>query len=267
MRYSVITINYNNRDGLNHTIDSVICQTFKDYEYIIIDGGSTDGSLNVIKKNESYITYWVSEKDKGVYNAMNKGVTHAQGDYCIFMNSGDSFFDEYVLAKLSSYNNGEDIIVGKVFNDKNIEISPRPNREISLYHLYSGAIPHQGAFIKTALLKETPYDESLKITADWKFFIQTLILRDCSLKYVDDIIAKYDTHGISSMNPILMREEKELVLKSLFPKRVLQDYKWMKSSECLTNTLTPKLRNHYILDKFLYRIARCILSIIEKKHN
>ena len=69
------------------------------------------------------------------------------------------------------------------------------------------------------------------------------------------------------MNLILMREEKELVLKSLFPKRVLQDYKWMKSSECLTNTLTPKLRNHYILDKFLYRIARCILSIIEKKHN
>ena len=94
MRFSVITINYNNREGLNKTIKSVLCQSINDYEYIIIDGGSTDGSVDIINNNANFITYWVSEKDNGIYHAMNKGVAHAHGEYCIFMNSGDIFYNE-----------------------------------------------------------------------------------------------------------------------------------------------------------------------------
>ncbi len=88
MKYSVITINYNNKEGLTHTLNSVINQSCKDYKSIIIDGQSTDGCVDAIKEYTSHITYWVSEKDKGVYHAMNKGIAKAHGEYCIFMNSG-----------------------------------------------------------------------------------------------------------------------------------------------------------------------------------
>ena len=96
MKLSVITINFNNRDGLRKTIESVVKQTYKDFEYIIIDGGSTDGSVDVIKEYADKIDYWVSEPDKGIYNAMNKGIDVAKGEYCIFMNSGDVFFSNDV---------------------------------------------------------------------------------------------------------------------------------------------------------------------------
>ena len=88
MKYSIITVNYNNKEGLRNTIESVIHQTYRDFEFIVIDGGSTDGSAEVLKEYDSQITYWVSEKDKGIYNAMNKGIAKATGDYLNFMNSG-----------------------------------------------------------------------------------------------------------------------------------------------------------------------------------
>ena len=100
MKYSIITINYNNRDGLEMTINSVLGQSYQDLEYIIIDGGSTDGSVEVIKKYESRIDYWVSEPDKGVYNAMNKGIGKASGDYLNFMNSGKKGFHILFLHKM-----------------------------------------------------------------------------------------------------------------------------------------------------------------------
>ena len=91
MKFSIISINYNHKEGLIRTIKSVLCQNNDNYEYIIIDGGSSDGSVDVIKDNAANIAYWVSEKDNGVYHAMNKGVAKAKGDYLIFMNSGDCF--------------------------------------------------------------------------------------------------------------------------------------------------------------------------------
>ncbi|MDR2910496.1 MAG: glycosyltransferase [Bacteroidales bacterium] len=89
MKLSIITINLNNVAGLQKTIESVVKQTFTDYEYIVIDGGSTDGSADIIKQHANKITYWVSEPDKGIYNAMNKGIRVAKGEYCLFLNSGD----------------------------------------------------------------------------------------------------------------------------------------------------------------------------------
>ena len=102
MKYSIITINYNNRDGLEMTINSVLEQTYKDFEYIIIDGGSTDGSLEVIKKHAAQIDYWVSEPDNGIYNAMNKGIRKATGDYLNFMNSGDTYHTSSVLGDIAN---------------------------------------------------------------------------------------------------------------------------------------------------------------------
>lgn len=263
MRYSIITINYNNKEGLKRTIDSVVCQTYNDFEYIVIDGESTDGSVDIIREHEKYITYWVSEKDRGIYHAMNKGVSQAHGDYCIFMNSGDYFCSLDVLHKVSLIETYKDIIIGNVISESGTIISQLPHREISLYHLYSGAIPHQGTFIKTILLKETPYDETLKITADWKFFLQKIIIENCSVEFIKDIIAIYDTNGISSTNQILMREEKEKVLAEFFPSRILLDYHYLKSSECLTQLLTPQLRKHYRIDHLVYTIGQLLLRIIK----
>ena len=168
MKFSIITINYNNADGLDHTIESVISQSCADYEFIIIDGGSTDNSIDVIRKSEDKIDYWVSEKDAGIYNAMNKGASCAHGDYCIFMNSGDCFYNRAVLETINNCNSDADIIVGKVSIDNNDNIiSPPPlSGRLTFYHLYSGAIPHQGAFIRTSLLHKHPYDENLRIASD-----------------------------------------------------------------------------------------------------
>ena len=114
MKYSIITVNYNNKEGLRRTIESVIHQTFHDYEFIIIDGGSTDGSMDVLKEYDAQINYWVSEPDSGIYNAMNKGIAKAKGEYLNFMNSGDCFYTADVLEKVSLYNSNADFIVGTI---------------------------------------------------------------------------------------------------------------------------------------------------------
>ena len=261
MLFSIITINYNNAEGLRQTINSVVCQTNRDFEFIVIDGGSTDESVNIIRSFSDKIDYWVSEKDRGIYHAMNKGVTQAHGVYCIFMNSGDCFYDQKVLNNILATHADEDIIVGKVVIDESDHIiSPPPKGEFTMYHLYSGSIPHQGSFIRTELLRKYPYDEELRISSDWKFFVQTLIFDNCSIRYLDEYVARYDTEGLSSNNPKLMRKEKEEVMSALFPSRILADYRKMKSSECLTQTLTPQLRIHYSIDKFLFRFGKMILK-------
>lgn len=100
MKLSIITVNYNDAKGLQRTIESVLCQTFHDYEFIVIDGGSTDGSVEVIKRYEKYIDYWVSEQDGGIYPGMNKGLRQAKGEYVNFMNGGDCYHSSDVLEKI-----------------------------------------------------------------------------------------------------------------------------------------------------------------------
>ena len=222
---SIITINFNNNNGLQKTIGSVLSQSFEDFEWIVIDGGSTDGSRELIEQYQDSMSYWCSEPDRGIYHAMNKGVAQAHGDYCLFMNSGDCFYDKDVLGRVVNSSAIEDIIVGKVSIDKYDHIiSPPPLNGLTLYHLYSGAIPHQGAFIRTVLLRKYPYDENLKISSDWKFFVQTLILDNCSI-------------------------------------RILEDYRRYKLSECLTQTLTPQLKVNYGIDRLLYNLGRILLKI------
>lgn len=263
MKYSVITINFNNCEGLRKTIKSVVAQTCKNFEYIVIDGGSTDCSVSVIKEYSERINYWVSEPDSGIYNAMNKGVAQAHGDYCIFMNSGDSFFNSKVLESFSNYNMQEDLVIGNLVSsrDGSILFAP-PQREISLYYLYSGTIPHQSSFIRTRLLRLYPYDENLRIVSDWKFFVEAVVMHNCSVRYINDYLALFDMEGISTTNPERMWKEKEQVLSSMFPSRVLEDYKAMKASECLTQTMCPHLRQHYTIDRLIFCIGKFFLKFV-----
>lgn len=221
MKLSIITVNYNDKCGLDKTIRSVICQTFQDYEYIIVDGGSLDGSQEVIKQNEHRIDYWVSERDKGIYNAMNKAVDVASGEYCIFMNSGDTFHNPDTLSDVFSLNLTEDIICGNTCTTVSKRLPPP---EITFNYLFSNSICHQCAFIKTSLMKKYKYDEKYKIVADRKFFLQALIIDNCTYKSVDVDIVNYDINGFSSQNPHTSRMEYDAVLEELFPARIRTDY-------------------------------------------
>lgn len=264
MRYSVITINYNNKDGLRHTIESVVNQTCKDYEFIIIDGGSTDGSVDIIKQYDSDITYWVSERDNGVYHAMNKGVAQAHGDYLIFMNSGDCFHASDVLSSVGGYQ--EDIICGKVLKGDATRPSGHNKPTISLVDLMRGSLPHQAMFIKRELLVKHPYDENYKILSDWKFCIETMIFDNCSFRNIDTIVADYDTTGISTNSNGLLPKEREVILKELFPPRIISDYQrlapvddeLLEQSLLLTQTIGAR--------KLVKRFSNFVLRFINKKN-
>lgn len=259
MRYSIITINYNNGEGLRSTIESMIRQSCNDYEFIIIDGGSSDDSTNVIKEHAKHITYWVSEKDNGVYHAMNKGVAAAKGDYCIFMNSGDSFHSPNILNDVAEYT--EDIICGRVIKGNSQESSGHHKSTISLVDLMRGSLPHQAMFIKRELLVNHPYDERYKILSDWKFCIETLIFDNNSFRNINTIVADYDTSGISTNSNGLLPKERELILRELFPERILVDYQRLTPVDDELLDISIKLTKTVSPRKLVKRLAYFLLRL------
>lgn len=221
-KLSIITINLNNADGLEKTIQSVICQKFVDYEYIIIDGNSTDDSVGIIKKYADDIHYWVSESDSGIYNAMNKGIKKANGEYVIFMNSGDRFADSNTLTHVFSKEHTADILVGNIilewkrFNERR----ECPSR-ITFHHFFSGnTLHHQATFTKRSLFDEIGlYDEQLKICSDWKFALLALAKYNKSVEKIDEDIALRDVAGISNLKESIniIKKEHHDTLKEYFP--------------------------------------------------
>lgn len=261
MKYSIITINYNNRDGLEMTINSVLGQTFQDYEYIIIDGGSTDGSIEVIKKYESQIDFWASEPDNGVYNAMNKGIGKASGDYLNFMNSGDTYHSSTVLETIAELHSENDLIIGGYYETGNGISHTIPPQDVTLLTLLKFTINHQATFIKRSLFDKRLYDESYVIMADAKFNFQSIILDNCSVKITEDIIADYDTNGISS-NYELYKTERQRFLKELFPSRVLQDYGTIYTTyEVPLVSLLPQLKDSPTIQRWIFRLASFLIKI------
>ena len=194
---------------------------------------------------------------------MNKGVKAAHGDYCIFMNSGDCFYDSEVLGNITPVCD-KDIVVGKVYTTDGHEFLYQPS-VASMYFFYSSTIAHQGAFIRKRLLDKYPYDETLRITSDWKFFVQAVIFDNCTIAFYSTPVALFDIEGVSMTKPESTWNEKLVVMKTMFPERVLEDFERIKQSECLTQTLTPALRKSYRIDKLIYHIARILLKIINKQ--
>lgn len=235
MQISIITINYNNREGLQKTIESVISQTCKDFEYIVIDGGSTDGSRDVLELYKENFTYWVSEPDTGIYNAMNKGTRRANGDYLLFLNSGDLLHDADVISSAVSYLDGSDFIVGKNFFPA-FGTKSEIEYPLTMKRFYTGSIPHQSTFIKRQLLVDNPYDEKYRIVSDWKFFLESIIFRNASYKLIDFIVADFDVDGVSTSNRALGDDERKQVWNELLPERVLLDYVEFVSGSGYQNT-------------------------------
>jgi glycosyltransferase involved in cell wall biosynthesis len=207
--FSVITINYNNLNGIKRTVESVINQTFESVDFIIIDGGSTDGSKEYIEKYSEYFDYWLSESDSGVYHAMNKGWKQAKGKYCIFMNSGDIFANPEVLYKAYLE---IDIACGVIYGchlwgSINGE-RWNPKKDFKFREIMTVTpISHQATFIKRSQLEKVGgFKEQYKIIADWGVLIDSMLSMTKLQKIQLDICIAEEPGESNVINEIIEKE-------------------------------------------------------------
>lgn len=255
MKLSIITINRNNAEGLRKTLASVASQTYHDIEHIVIDGASTDTSVDVIRKYESsnqspshpLTVTWISEPDNGIYNAINKGIKRATGDYIYILNSGDALVAPNVVERIMAVlqleigncklKNGVPILLGNI-----IQVYPdgRKIREAkyhsckdtapkaidaSMLTFYRGTIPHDAAFVRRDLFEKYGYfDETMHICADWKLYLDMIALGDIVPMYVDIDVVLFDMTGVSNVNNELRLKERWAYLEQVLPASVLKDY-------------------------------------------
>jgi glycosyltransferase involved in cell wall biosynthesis len=220
LRLSIITINYNNAVGLEKTIKSVISQSFKDFEYIIIDGGSTDGSVEVVDQFRNEIDSFVSEKDDGIYHALNKGIAKATCEYLMFLNSGDYLADDTILRELMPLTGKYDIVYGNLLVETASKTWLKKYPDILHFdHFIHDSLPHSGgSFVKKEAFRNglSRYDENLKIVSDWKWFLNAIFKYNYTYRHIDKTIGVFNFSGISSTNSTAAEEEKALVLQNEF---------------------------------------------------
>lgn len=226
---SIITINYNDILGLERTIKSVQSQTIQDFEHIIIDGNSSDGSQELIIKTQENYSYWVSESDEGIYDGMNKGIVKAKGDYILFLNSGDDFSYDNALKDAMKYLHTFDFIYANIkVKDGNKGVIRKNPKELTFRYLFDNVPTHQSTFIRRGLFEKIGvYDSSLQIVADWKFFIIAICKYNATYNYVDKVFTNFYLGGISSRpeNMKKVQAERKLVLEKEFPV-FLEDIKY-----------------------------------------
>lgn len=220
MRLSIITVNINNAAGLHKTISSVICQTYSDYEYIIIDGGSVDESIDVIKQFKNNKLKWISEKDNGIYNAMNKGILKSSGQYLLFLNSGDFLYSNDVLKNVFSKSLDAGLICCslkiELLDKKESSIYSIKNKKITNRYMFYQTIPHPSTLIKRELfMKFGLYDESFKIAGDYEFFVRVIKNK---VKYLIEplVLSVFNNQGISWSQLDLVNDENLKIRKQYF---------------------------------------------------
>ena len=235
MKLTIITINRNNATGLEKTIRSVLDQTCTAFEYVLVDGASTDGSVDIIWQYAEQFgdrIKWISEPDKGIYNAMNKGIGMASGEYIQILNSGDSLVSGQVVGKMYEaleqsgfpsilYGNMlKDMPEGKLLRDRCFA-----GRDITLLGFIHGTLNHSPAYIRKSLFDQYGlYDETLRIVSDWKWYMQAIVLGKEKPVYADIDITLFDMSGISETNNALREKERRDCLAAMIPQQILKDY-------------------------------------------
>lgn len=227
IKISIITVCYNDREGLRRTMDSVAQQTAKrgaDYEFIVIDGASTDGGAELLKSRSHEVDTLVSEPDQGIYDAMNKGIALARGTFCNFMNAGDTFADPDTVARVAAQLADKDYYMGHQLNLPPHKKIGRAPLQISALHLAITPLSHQSTFIRTALLKARPYQVKYRILADWEQEVYELILQNRTYERLDFTVAHFDTTGLSAQagRDGRFEEEHQKIMDAHFGPRLAQ---------------------------------------------
>ena len=266
MKLSIITINRNNAAGLNATLMSVASQSVKEFEFIVIDGASTDDSVKFIKKYESRFLHikWISEPDSGIYNAMNKGIRMASGEYVQFLNSGDCLAADDVVGRMQealASDENPDILYGnmiKCFRDgRQLLDKSFQGRDITMLDMFTGTLNHSPAYIRRALFdKFGMYDEDLRIVSDWKWYLQAIIFGGVRPQYVPIDVTRYDMGGISETNKELNKAEREKVLNEIVPVAILADYK----RYAFPMEQFDRLKRHPWAYKLVWFLERCLFK-------
>ena len=233
----VITINLNNKNGLEKTIESVVSQHYKNFQYTIIDGNSSDGSRTLIQQYSNHINYWVSEPDEGIYHAMNKGIRASTGGYCLFLNSGDWLSEPTTLENVFAQDPQADIVSGDVYfldtQTETIKWEVFSPTRLTAKILFLGKLPHQATFSRRSLFNTIGlYNEQLKIASYWLFFVEALLGRGCSYQHIPETVAYFNMDGISCdpQTASLPRREQLGVLQQKYP-RFLPDYERLDQLE------------------------------------
>ena len=272
MLLTIITINRNNAAGLEKTMQSVLSQTRMDFEYVVVDGASTDASVAVIERLAPAFgdrLKWISEPDKGIYNAMNKGIRMATGEYIQILNSGDSLVSPEVVGKMYTalekadhpsilYGNMlKDFPDGHVHRDKGFA-----GEDITLLGMYIGTLNHSPAYIRRSLFdKYGLYDESLKIDSDWKWYLQAIVFGEEKPVYADIDVTLFDMTGISETNTALTKAEREQVLKELINPSILADYDaWVPSIRQMR-----RIKRHPWAYKIVWFLERVLFKLEKRK--
>jgi glycosyltransferase involved in cell wall biosynthesis len=261
-RFSIITINYNDKLGLQKTIESVINQTYTGIEFIVVDGDSSDGSKEVIEEYSTNVTQWVSEKDNGIYHAMNKGIKMATGDYLLFLNSGDILIDNEVVKTVSNeMKDNKDLYYGDIhFKRKDKTTKETFPQKLTFDFFYYNNLSHQATFIKRTLFDDLfLYNESYKIAADWEFFIFAICKANVSYRHLPIYITLYDGTGISSneKNKEIITKEREMTINKYFPA--------FKDDYALISLFREKRMRHFLTIKnnpIAWRILKSFMSIL-----
>jgi glycosyltransferase involved in cell wall biosynthesis len=251
---SIVTVVFNGEAFLEETIQNVLKQTYHNIEYIIIDGGSTDGTMDIIKKYEGAINYWLSENDKGIYDAMNKGIDIANGNWINFMNAGDKFYKNTTCSEIfkgSSYDSDIDVLYGDLIVDYG-EFQ-RLERTRNIDNIWKGMVfSHQSAFVRTSYHKNNLYSLNYKIGGDLEFFYKTFN-NDRKFKYIEKIVSIMGVDGLSDGNRF----------QSIWQKhQIINDYKF---------SLGYNMYYIYLyIDQFFRKIVKTVLpisliNIIKKK--
>lgn len=310
MKLSIITITYNNADGLRKTIESVAAQTYRDFEHIIVDGGSTDGSAEIIEAYASDMAHmasgsvlmgsngdfvavdsqdstlangaqphevtqpaastqpsikWISEKDKGIYDAQNKGIAMAQGEYCYFLNAGDTFCNMHVLQHMLDDAYG-DIVYGNEleaeYTSQGQQIKGRVGgvKNPMFLNLYQSCMKHQASFIRRELFdRYGTYDDTMRMDADWDWFLRVIGFNDVTLEYRNVDIAYFEANGYSYTHPEVERQETEIILNRYMPSQLMQqDY------ELFSRYTYLKHADKQPLLRFCMRVIMKLAKILHK---
>ena len=217
--FSIVTVVYNDSEGLSCTGESLSTQSFDGFEWIIIDGGSTDGTLDIIKQYDTQSLKWLSEKDNGIYDAMNKGISMSTGEYVVFLNAGDVFESNKTLSNVmdnvqQNHPRTDILFCGASLSFKNKKIIYRPTRLIEKYIWHGLPANHQATFFKRSLLSCKSYSDLYVLTGDY-FLVADLFNKGVNCQYLEEPVVRFSIGGFSHKNPLLALKEAYQIQKNV----------------------------------------------------